>query len=133
MSKGRTPKHKLALTLAAVATSALGACAGSQAALDPSSAGVNSAGEMQTFLDEAGSAAASYGRKHLGHYLELDQKALEKQGLAIPDGIALKMTTEHDGYCIRAHDSGLAASNPWSTATVSSGVGGVSDSDSCKS
>lgn len=133
MSTGRTTKNKLALTLAAVVTSALGACAGSQAAPGSTSPAVASAGEMRNLLDEAGSAAGSYGQKHLGHYLRLNQKALVKHGLAIPNGIELKTTTDHDGYCIRAQSSALEASDPWSTATVSSGVGGVSDSDSCQS
>ena len=133
MSKGRNSKHKLVLTLAAVVTSALGACAGSQAAPGTSSAGLDSAAEMQTFLDEAQTSAGSYGRKHLGHFLELNQRALEKHGLAISDDIEVKVKTDHNGYCIRVRSSALDAANPWSTATVSSGVGGLSDSDSCKS
>ena len=132
MKNLKIKKRRLALTLVAIGTAAFGACAGSQASPDGQAEGVDSVQEMQDFLSEARGAAAAYGQKHLGHYLGLTEEALVKSGLDVPQGIDLTMTTGHKGYCIRADASGLDASDPWSVATVNSGIPGISKSDSCK-
>ena len=132
MKDSETNKRRLALTLAALATAALGACAGSQASPSGSAEASDTATEMQGFLSEARDAAAAYGQKHLGHYLDLSSKTLEKKGLDVPDSIEFKVTTDHKGYCIRADNSKLDSSDPWSIATVSSGIAGISRSDDCK-
>ena len=131
MSNSKTKEKRLPLMLAAIATAALGACAGSQASPSESAESIDTATEMQDFLSETRDTAADYGQKHLGHYLDLTQKALEKRGLEIPKSVDLKLTTDHKGYCIRADNSGLDSSDPWSAATVSSGIAGVSKSDDC--
>ncbi|MGH2756689.1 MAG: hypothetical protein ACRDI3_02765, partial [Actinomycetota bacterium] len=39
----------------------------------------------RTTLAEADEAARAYGRAHLGHFLELDGRALRREGLNVPD------------------------------------------------
>ena len=131
MSNSKTKEKRLALTLAAIATAALGACAGSQASPKGSGESIDTATEMQGFLSETRDAATAYGQKHLGHYLDLTQMALGKRGLEIPESMDLKINTDHKGYCIRADNSELDSSDPWSIATVSSGITGISKSNDC--
>ena len=76
--------------------------------------------EIQTTVNEAVVAAKSYGQKHLGHYLELNRKALRAEGFTPPSGVALTVFVDHLDVCISATTKGLPADAEWATATATS-------------
>ena len=88
--------------------------------------------EAVAFLEETESAAKSYGRDKLGHFLKLDAQALKKQGLKVPEGTSLKIHTAHSDYCIEVEDGSLPAGSRWKNATVASGFTGISSDDACR-
>ncbi len=112
-------------------TAALGLGACTAATSRPENTNATSAADVRALLQDARHAAQEYGRRHLGHFLDLDKKALLQQGLRLPDGIELRVRTEHDGYCIRSSASKLETSDEWAIATASSGIGGISGKDDC--
>lgn len=87
--------------------------------------------KVRAVLTEANEVALIYGRKHLGHYLDLKAAKLERAGLAIPDGIQLEVRTKHTTYCIVATSQDLAAEHPWARATIGPKLQGPSPDDRC--
>ncbi|MBA2725277.1 MAG: hypothetical protein H0U53_04740 [Actinobacteria bacterium] len=124
----------LAVLVAIIATMRAGAGGGSPASAGPS---IDRTAQMQSFLAEASEAAAEYSRTHLGHYLQMRAGQLVKGGLEIPAGVSVVLQTGHDGYCLKATDSALAAQDDWKVGTASFvelTIGEeieVSDSDGC--
>ena len=128
----RRIRNRAAGALFALAALGSAACGAVDARSGGSPAGITSAAEMRSFLEDARSAASDYGRRHLGHFLELDEKALRKNGLELPRGTRLVVLTDHEGYCMEASSSQMPSENAWSAATLSSGFEGASSGDRCR-
>lgn len=127
---------KALLTAAAAAALLTTGCA---QALPNAAAGTSDAAvaDIQTTVDEAVTAAKSYGQKHLGHYLELDAKALRAEGFLPADGVTVTVYVDHLDVCINATTDALPAGSEWSTATATSDspdvvAGGRCSSDALK-
>ena len=78
------------------------------------------AGDVQTSVSDAVTAAKSYGQKHLGHYLELDRRALRTEGFTPTDGVEVTVFIDHFDVCVSAASSTLPADAEWATATATS-------------
>ena len=76
------------------------------------------AGDVQTSVTEAVTAAKDYGQDHLGHYLELNGKRLRTAGFTPPDGVAVTVFVDHFGVCVSAASSTLPDDAEWATATA---------------
>ncbi len=83
-------------------------------------------------LTAAAEWAKAYGQTHLGHYLNLSVKRLERQGLEVPGSISLTMRSTHNSYCITAVNEILPSIHPWALASVSSGGADPSSQDRCQ-
>ena len=109
---------KALLAAAAVAALLTTGCAQSL----PSAAAADTTGaaiaDIQTTENDAITAAKSYGQKHLGHYLELDRKALRAEGFTPAEGVAVTVSVDHLDVCINASTSALPEASEWSTATA---------------
>ena len=96
------------------------------------------AGEVQTSVTAAATAAKAYGQKHLGHYLELNGKRLRAEGFTPPDGVVITVFVDHTDVCVSAASSTLPADAEWTTATATASdtdaaAGGVcSEADALK-
>ncbi|MDQ4095561.1 MAG: hypothetical protein M3174_05070 [Actinomycetota bacterium] len=127
----RKPNRAVGLLVALAALGSV-ACGTTDAAPQRAASGIATSAEMRTFLEDARSAANDFGRRHLGHFLKLDEKALRKNGLEIPPGAGLVVRTDHTGYCIEASSSQIPAEDEWSAASVVSGFEGISSEDRCR-
>ena len=111
--------------LAATAITALMATGCAQSL--PNAAAVDTSGaaiaDIQTTVNEAVTAAKSYGQKHLGHYLELDRKALRAEGFTPAEGVAVTVSVDHLDVCINAATDALPADSEWSKATATTDAG----------
>ncbi len=85
----------------------------------------------EELLVEAGTAAKAYGRRHLGHYLELRKKHLIRGGLSIPRGFSLHVGAAHTSYCVRITNNNLPSIHPWRVGTISSATSGPAIADRC--
>ena len=118
--------------VASVAFALLAAGCGGAAASGPAEISEESqARRVRAALTEANEAARTYGRKHLGHYLDLKAAKLIRSGLAIPDGIQLEVRAKHTSYCIVATSQELAEEHPWARATIGPKLEGPSPDDRC--
>lgn len=123
------------MVIAGVAAVALlGACGGP---MEESTAGSQETKRQATAtrvaLAGAAEAAQRYGQAHLGHFLNLEVKSLEAEGLETGEGVSLAVRTKHDSYCIRATNEALASIHPWATGTISSESRVPSIADRCHS
>lgn len=128
----KTGASTRAAGLLAVAALALGACGTAGGTSSQNNGAIASVAEMKSYLEDVRSAANDYGRDQLGHFLDLDAKRLRKQGLKIPESIRIDVETDHKGYCIQVETTGWDDSDPWATATVSSGIDGISSRNGCR-
>lgn len=115
--------------LAVAATSA--ACGGGEPAAGAQREASEQVALIRSALSDADAAARRYGQGHLGHYLKLRKKQLEKEGLEMPATVSLEVRARHTSYCLRATNEGLPSIHPWATATIGSRGGGPSPSDRC--
>lgn len=76
--------------------------------------------DIQDSVESAVTAAKSYGQDHLGHYLELNPKALRAAGFTPTSGVDITIYVDHFDVCINAVSSALPADSEWSTATATS-------------
>ena len=97
----------------------------------PDAATQEEAALTRSALTAAVESAKAYGQTHLGHYLELNVKRLERQGLEVPGSISLTVRTTHDSYCIRAANHLLPSIHPWVLGSVGSGDAEPSSQDRC--
>lgn len=129
---------KALLAATAVAALVTTGCAQSlpnAAAADTSGAAI---ADIQTTVNDAVAAAKSYGQKHLGHYLELDRKALRAEGFTPADGVVVTVSVDHLDVCINATTKALPEGSEWSTATATTDAaeavaGGRCSSDALRS
>ena len=130
MKKQRSIRRPVAALIAAAALG-LGACGGMDVTSGNEASGIQTTTDMRSFLADVRDASNAYGQKHLGHYLELDEKRLRKQGLDVPAGTKIEIETDHKGYCIQATSEGIQRNDKWSTATLTSGIDAISPKDGC--
>ena len=128
----RRIRNQAAGALVALAALGSAACGTMDARSERAPSGITSVAEMRSFLDDARSAASDYGQRHLGHFLELNEKALRRNGLELPPGTDLTVLTNHEGYCVEASSSEMPDDNAWSEATLASGFEGASSKDRCR-
>jgi hypothetical protein len=107
-------------TLWIAAALLLAGCAPAMSTASASSREDAAVSALQTSLTDAVTVAKEYGRQHLGHYLELNRKALRDGGLAVPAGVELEVHIDHFEVCITGTASDLPAGHEWRTATVTS-------------
>ncbi|HVF52102.1 MAG TPA: hypothetical protein VNC78_00680 [Actinomycetota bacterium] len=124
---------KLHATAAGLAAALLlGACgspSGTQAS--PEREATKQVALTRATLENASQAAQRYGQAHLGHFLELSTKDLRKEGLGEVEGISVKVSGGHAGYCIKTLNDALPSIHPWAAATVSSAAREPSPADRC--
>lgn len=87
---------------------------------------------MRAVLTDAAASAKSYGQAHLGHYLDLNLRGLQREGLEVPESVSLTVRTTHDSFCIKAANEDLPSIHPWAVASVRSGETAPSSQDGCK-
>lgn len=87
--------------------------------------------EVRSVLTDANVSARTYGRKHLGHYLDLGKKQLIRAGLQIPESVDLEVRTNHTGYCLVATSMDLPDTHPWARATIGPKLDAPSPNDRC--
>lgn len=116
--------------VAALASSACGTGEGSPAA--PQRATSHQADLTRAALTEAEGAARAYGQAHLGHFLRLRPRDLEREGLTLADNLSLSIRTNHRGFCIQASNEELPSIHPWARGTVSSRTRTPSSADRCQ-
>lgn len=97
----------------------------------PDAATQEEAALTRSALIAAVESAKAYGQTHLGHYLKLNVKRLERQGLEVPASISLTVRTTHDSYCIKAANQLLPSIHPWALGSVRSGEAEPSSQDRC--
>ena len=129
----RTPVMSIIRTTAATVALALlvAGCGGAVAGGARDVSEEAHAKEVRSVLTEADVAAREYGRKHLGHYLDLGKKNLIRAGLQLPDGIDLDVRTNHTGYCLVATSEELPDAHPWARATIGPKLEAPSPNDRC--
>lgn len=110
---------KALLAAAATATAVLltSGCAASMPSAAASSQEAAIA-DVKVSVDGAITAAKSYGQKHLGHYLELDAKALRAEGYAPSSDVTITVYVDHLDVCVTAESTGLPAGAEWATAAA---------------
>ena len=99
----------------------LGACAAAPASPPATDAQTREqARVMRAALREAGEAGLSYGRSHLGHFLDIAPKHLRREGLELPDSITVTVRATHDAFCVVAVNDDLPSIHPWARASLRS-------------
>lgn len=91
-------EHRM-MTAAAVASLLLGACAGAPAA--PASAEAETrrqATVTHSVLEDSLASSRAYGQAHLGHFLHLNVRRLQREGLEVPNSISLTVRATHTGF-----------------------------------
>lgn len=119
------------LKIAALFAVAGVACGGAEAQSPTRDHTLGATQSVKDTLASADDLARDYGRKHLGHYLKLDARRLEKAGLEIPPQITLTVKTGHFGYCITAVSEELPSMHPWARATIGTRMPVPEAGDSC--
>ena len=110
----------------------LGACATAPAS--PPATDVQTreqARATRAVLGEAGEAGLSYGRSHLGHFLDLAPNRLRREGLELPGSITLTVRTAHNAFCVVAVNEDLPSIHPWARASLNSRDLRPSPADRC--
>ena len=118
---------------ALIASGVLASCAaapGSPAA--PDAATREEVAVTRMVLTDAAESAKAYGQAHLGHYLDLSVRRLEREGLEVPGSISLRVRTTHDSYCINATNETLPSIHPRALASVGSGEAEPTSKDRCE-
>ena len=111
----------------------LGACAAAPASPPTTDAETSEqASVTRSALEASGKAARSYGRAHLGHFLNLSAKALRREGLELPESITLSIKTTHTAFCIVATNDSLPSIHPWARASLSSREPRPSEAGRCR-
>lgn len=82
-------------------------------------------------LAESSRVARAYGQAQLGHFLHLDLKKLERQGLLVPATVSVTVKSTHNFYCIVATNDELPTIHPWARASVTSQDSVPSSRDRC--
>lgn len=128
-----TRRTRLTGCLLSLAAIAFAACGGGEPVAAPERETERAAIVTRSALADVSEAARAYGQAHLGHFLKLKVRDLKEEGLELPSTVALKIDTDHTGYCIRARNDSLPSIHPWSIGTVSSRDRVPSPSDRCRS
>ena len=107
--------------LAALAATALlaGACS---PRMDPAAAepAGDPATQVQTVAAEAAEAGRAWGRKHLGHYIDMTAESLTEEGFAAPANVTVTVEASHMEFCVVATHTDLPADHPWHAAAMTS-------------
>ena len=108
-----------ALLAAAATAAALLTTGCAQAVPDAAASSQDDAiADIQSSVADAMTAAKSYGQKHLGHYLEMNRKALADEGFTPAEGVTVTVYIDHYELCINATSSALPENAEWSSATA---------------
>lgn len=123
---------EIRIAAVALASLLLGACAGAPAASVSSEADTErQASVSRAVLVDSLIAARTYGQAHLGHFLGLNSRRLQREGLEIPPRVSVKVGTTHTAFCITVVNSSLPSIHPWARATISSGEPRPSSEEGC--
>ena len=110
----------------------LGACAAAPASPSATDAQTSEQARItRSALREAAEAGLSYGRSHLGHFLDLGPKQLRREGLELPGSLRLRVRTTHSAFCVLTINEDLPSIHPWAKASLSSGDLRPSPADRC--
>ena len=124
---------ELRIASVAVACLLLSACAGAPAATVSAKTETERQAEAtRSVLADSVVSARAYGQAHLGHFLRLDPKRLQREGLEVPARISVKVKTTHTSFCITVVNRSLPSIHPWATGTVASGSPRPSSDNRCE-
>lgn len=128
---GEMMQSRTKLRIAALFAVAGVACGGAEAQTPTRDHTLEATQHVKDTLASADELARDYGRKHLGHYLDLNARRLEKAGLEIPSQVILTVETGHYGYCITAVSEELPSMHPWARATTGTDTRVPNPADKC--
>ena len=122
---------RIFLATGALSLLLLGACGDDAASPSGSPSASDRERAVRAVLADADEAAKSFGQAHLGHFLNLKVKDLQREGFEAPSDISIAVDSDHTTYCIRASDDDLPSIHPWAKASLSSKDRAPAPEDRC--